>query len=464
MFFTENVDPTLGKQRRANLMELLAKTHERNLNTSCVVLFASYDEGNEPFLQDSTFMYFTGLEEPALVVVMDFQGTCTIFAPRYSVDRASWTLSVVKDIEADPARFGFKEFSFLGAPVAGHTVGPWFTQQGCINLIETLAGYIKQGGTVFASTTTHDSHGTYARVAYDRLCSLVPGLLERTGDMAALIAALRRRKEDVEFRTMLGAATLTVAAHMRAAGCIKSGVHEHVVRSSIDHTLATAGSWPAFPTIVASGASTLLPHHRCTLDKELKDGELVIVDCGARIDNYCADVSRTYPVSGKFTAKQKKLYNFVLGLHEELECRAVKGAWLSNERDPDNSLFHVAKKIVERQGYGPCLLHGIGHFVGLDVHDVGSHDEPLRVGDVITIEPGIYVREEGMGIRIEDMYLITEDGHVCLSTASPRGVRDIERLMADPYGCFESTFGISHDNDKQPRGRSKEGCQRSCCR
>ena len=137
----------------------------------------------------------------------------------------------------------------------------------------------------------------------------------------------------------------------------------------------------------------------------------------------------TYPVSGKFTKRQRELYDIVLDTQEYIAAIAKPGLWLSNKENPDMSLNHLARKYLNDQGYGEYFPHGIGHFLGIDVHDVGDAAQALQAGDVITIEPGIYIPQEGIGIRIEDDYWIVEDGAVRLSEFIPKKAEEIEQMM-----------------------------------
>ena len=162
----------------------------------------------------------------------------------------------------------------------------------------------------------------------------------------------------------------------------------------------------------------------------MNQGDVVVIDIGASYKRYCADVSRTYPVSGVFTQRQKELYDIVLETQEYIAAFAKPGMWLNNAEEPSKSLNHLAREFLkERGGYDTYFPHGIGHFVGLDVHDVGDSKIPLSKGDIITIEPGIYIPEERIGIRIEDMYWIVEGEAVCLSDSFPKTTIEIEELM-----------------------------------
>ena len=175
----------------------------------------------------------------------------------------------------------------------------------------------------------------------------------------------------------------------------------------------------------------------------------MVVDVGAEYDYYCADLTRTYPVSGSFTKRQKELYNLVLDTQEYVAKLAKPGMWLSNKEKPEKSLHHLAKKFLDdRGGYGKYFVHGIGHFLGMDVHDVGDIKEPLQDGDVFTLEPGIYIPEENIGIRIEDNYWIAKDGAVCLSESLPKKPDEIEAMMEEVVEPDEQDFNQVLDDDE----------------
>ena len=164
--------------------------------------------------------------------------------------------------------------------------------------------------------------------------------------------------------------------------------------------------------------------HYGSNDQQIQETGLVLIDTGAAWEHYSADVTRTIPVSGTFSAREKELYELVLNASNAAIQRVNPGA------DYYNDVHMTAKKTLDDAGYGQYFIHGTGHFLGLDVHDAGDYDLPLKAGVVITVEPGIYIPEEGIGIRIEDDILVTKDGPVVLSKHIPRTVEEIERTMA----------------------------------
>ena len=180
-------------------------------------------------------------------------------------------------------------------------------------------------------------------------------------------------------------------------------------------------------------------------NQKLVAGDLVVVDIGAEVDYYCADITRTYPVSGTFSKRQRDVYTIVLATQEYIASIAKPGMWLNNKEKPEQSLQHCAQKFLEKHNYHTYFPHGIGHFLGMDVHDVGDVHEPLQEGDVITIEPGIYLQKEQLGIRIEDDYWIVKDGVICLSDALPKEAHAIEEMAQSSMEFDEE----DHDDDVQ---------------
>jgi Xaa-Pro aminopeptidase len=257
---------------------------------------------------------------------------------------------------------------------------------------------------------------------------------------------MRRKKDMGEIEALYKAVEITMLAHEAAAHALGHGVLEGEVQANLEYMFTGSGARCAFPSIVAGGKNGTVLHYVENSD-QVKNGDLVIVDIGAENDYYCADLTRTYPVSGKFTQRQREIYNLVLATQEYIAELAKPGMWLSNKEHPDKSLNHLAKKYLSDRGYGHYFVHGIGHYLGLDVHDVGDYTTPLQEGDVITIEPGIYIPEEGIGVRIEDDFWIVRDGVVCLSDPLPRTVEEIEHFMKEGLEADDPAFAGEEEYD-----------------
>jgi Xaa-Pro aminopeptidase len=216
-----------------------------------------------------------------------------------------------------------------------------------------------------------------------------------------------------------------------------------VIEAEISHEYFRNGSrWHAYEPIIASGASACVLHY-VDNDKACVDGELLLMDFGAEYGNYNADLTRTVPVNGKFTARQKEVYNAVLEVYNVAKKHLTAGRTFEEyDKIVIQAMQEQLIKIgllnkVEVEGQSPeqplykkYFMHGVSHFLGLDVHDVGHKNAPIKAGMVLTIEPGIYIREEGIGIRIENNILVTENGNEELMPNVATTVEEIERAMA----------------------------------
>jgi Xaa-Pro aminopeptidase len=250
-------------------------------------------------------------------------------------------------------------------------------------------------------------------------------------DLSPVLAEMRLRKEPGEVELTRRAVMATVAAMGAAATRVRPGTREGEVDGAAFAALRACGAdgW-AFPPIVGSGQAGCVLHYDANRGL-LVDGELVVVDIGARWGYYCGDLTRTFPVNGRFTTKQRQLYDAVFAAYEAATASLAPGSTIGAARK-------AAFAVLERSGLqgdggrtlGQFFIHGIGHFLGLEAHDVGGEDPTLAPGMVLTIEPGVYLPEQGIGIRIEDNYLITEAGAENLSASLPCDAQAIERLLA----------------------------------
>jgi Xaa-Pro aminopeptidase len=243
-------------------------------------------------------------------------------------------------------------------------------------------------------------------------------------DLSPRIDALRQRKSEEEIDRIRRAVEITGTAFDAAARMIAPGVHEYQVESTVEYHFRYRGAdGPAFDTIAASGPNSTVLHYSKN-DRRMEAGDLLILDIGARWRGYAADVTRTFPVSGRFSDEQAEIYDIVLEAQRLAIERVRPGALYREDVDA------AARDHIEKAGYGDAFIHGTGHFVGLDVHDVGDYEVPLEPGMVLTVEPGIYLPEKGFGVRIEDVVLVTESGNEVLSAGIPRRREEIEAAMA----------------------------------
>lgn len=247
------------------------------------------------------------------------------------------------------------------------------------------------------------------------------------------LSSFRMIKSDEEIVKLSKAVDITNEGIKSIMSNSKPGMKEYQLEAHFDFTIKSLGAQNnAFATIAASGGNAVILHYEENND-DLKDNELVLMDLGAEFDNYCADITRTIPVNGKFTPRQKEIYNIVLKAMEETIAAVKPGLPFSElNKITTRVLTEECKRvglIKEDSEIGKYYYHGVSHFLGLDTHDVGKRGVDLEPGMVFTVEPGLYIAEENIGIRIEDDILVTEDGYRNLSEDIIKTVEDIEEFM-----------------------------------
>jgi Xaa-Pro aminopeptidase len=398
-------DPDLFKARRAALMEALdgrvAVLYGAEANSSGAT--------EQLFIQDSNFYYLTGISEPgaAFIIAPEAKTYKEILylQPRNPEDenyngRRSPLGDALEEIT------GFEKVSRISR-LGGDLTR--FLQS------SKKAAFL---GPIVSATSDIPPELELLRNAQER----VPGTsLE---NLAGLIPEMRRVKTAFEIEQIQKAVDVTGKGLVVAMQSIRPGMQEFQLQSLVDHTYEMEGAqFLGFSTILAWGPNTTVLHYTKN-NQVIQNSGLVLIDTGAAWEHYSADVTRTIPVSGKFSAREKELYELVLRAADEATKRLIVGA------NYHNDVNSTAKNMIREAGYGEYWMHGAGHFVGLDVHDAGDYDLPLKAGVVVTVEPGIYIPAEGIGIRIEDVVLVTEDGPVVLSRHIPRTVEDIESTMA----------------------------------
>lgn len=249
-----------------------------------------------------------------------------------------------------------------------------------------------------------------------------------------MLAAMRMVKDESEIACIREAIDLTDKGLRRVLGSLKPGMMEYQAQAEFEYTIRYHGAeGTAFSTIAGSGINGCMLHYE-TNHCEMEDGKLLLLDLGAKKKGYCADITRTYPVNGKYSERQKQIYDIVLAANLEVTKAAKPGLTLKQlneicKKKLAEGLMAISK-IGSEEEIGTYYMHGVSHHLGLDTHDAIAHDEtPLAPGMVITNEPGLYIDEEEIGIRIEDDLLITEGGCEVLSKAVPRTTEEIEALM-----------------------------------
>jgi len=277
-----------------------------------------------------------------------------------------------------------------------------------------------------------------------------------------ILHEMRLYKSEAEIHAMRQAIDVSISAHKRAMRSCRAGLFEYEIEADINHEFAIQRAVPSYPAIVGSGENTCILHYTDN-SAVLKNGDLLLIDAGAEVNYYAADITRTFPINGRFSELQRIIYELVL----KAQQAAIDEVYPDNFYDKPHEaavktivqglialdlLKGDLKTIIEKEAYKRFYMHRVGHWIGMDVHDVGDYkiDEEWRVFEpsmVLTIEPGIYIPagSEGVdkkwwniGVRIEDNVLVTETGCEILTAAMPKTVKDIEALMAGQNDLFSA--------------------------
>lgn len=427
MFYTQEKKLSRFKNRRTKIIEQIKLLNPKG-GAGALLLIADFESARHLFKQESSFYYLTGITEPAVVMCCYFDGPDVLYMPFYGKSREQWVQTNVS-IKSDKTNLSVDQIKYLGAEISGYSSAPFFTPERYSEIIADIKKNIGIGGVLY---TLMDSTGSRYFTQMQLVSRFQDWLSDQKitiADVSGVIHKLRRTKEDHEINLIYKAAQITSLAIQSAAKGIEPGKHEFQIQAVIEYIFReTAGADPAFPSIVATGKNTTILHSS-DRDTKLHADDLVVLDIGAEYGFYTSDLTRTFPVGGKFSARQKEVYDTVLQTQKHVESLAMPGMYLNNPKLPEKSLHHQAVKFLDKHGYSKFFAHGIGHFLGLDVHDVGSQEIPLQPGDVFTIEPGIYIPQENIGIRIEDDYAMADDGVVCLSGDLLKSTDDIENMM-----------------------------------
>jgi Xaa-Pro aminopeptidase len=403
---TEPFSPDVYRDRRARLL-----TH---LKSGVAVVFASMDiREDDEKRQDPDFAYLTGLTHEENAVLLLAPG---------SADREMLLLKPSRD-ETD------RRQSYRGGlPSRAIEVRTGFDE---VTRIERLPFYALRYAreshdrtlSLLVGASTLDGPEPQDLELFHKIAARLPGapIVDATGELRGM----RMAKEPREIEKIARASDITVAAHLEGWRAGKPGMREWDVKRVVEDSFRKGGARHfAYGSIVGSGPDGCVLHYPSD-DRVIADGDLVLVDAGAEVDHYATDVTRTFPASGRFTAEQRAVYDVVLRAQKAALAAVHPGVtW--------RELEAIAKKVIGEAGYYDFYIHHVGHYVGLEVHDVSSatYLEPIPESAVITIEPGIYIPQKHMGIRIEDTVVVTKTGHRNLSEKLPREPDEIERWMA----------------------------------
>lgn len=428
-------------KRRSNLLAQMSP------NSLCIVPAAKLsirsNDTEYGFRQNSDFHYLCGFPEPDALLVMSnqqhFEGELSVLfclakdplaeiwhGRRFGPDAAIEKYGFDQAFELDQTQDALTEL------MDGHQTV--YFSQGQDSEIDEL---------VFACIKTLRDAPKQSKCAPNN-----------TSDLRDIIHEMRLIKSAAEAEIMRQVGAISSKAHCRAMQFCSPGKYEFQLEAELHHEFAMQGArYPAYGTIVGSGDNACILHYTEN-QSQLVEGDLVLIDAGGELHGYAADITRTFPVSGRFSDSQSQLYNLVLDAQLQAFTLLKPGNTLKQATDLAIEVITAGliklgllngsvDANIEALTYREFFMHGLSHWLGLDVHDVGHYkidgsDRPLKAGMVITVEPGIYVSPTaqvdkkwcGIGIRIEDNLLITEQGHEVLTSAVPKTIADIESLMA----------------------------------
>jgi Xaa-Pro aminopeptidase len=374
----------------------------------CIALLGARGETSgvtEDYRQDGDFLWLTGLSEGEAWLLLapkaKYDRSVLFLRPR-DPERERWTGPRDPVSPALLERHGVDKV-LRGRPDRTAVAAALGTD--CVAIIAPVGEVKEDRPDVVLSRQVAESLGL--RVVFKR----------------DLLARLRATHEAPELALMERAVDITRAGHEAAARATVAGVTERDVQTKIEYAFFSNGATGlSYGSIVGSGVNGAVLHW-VRNDRVLAAGDLVVIDAAAEYGRYAADVTRTYPVSGRFSEEQARAYRAVYQAQEDIFAAIRPGTSMAD-------LQKVAEASLKRAGYLEAFIHGFGHFVGLDVHDAGRYDLPLPVGAVFTVEPGVYLPEKGFGVRIEDEVVVTETGYRLLSSKIPRKLEEVEAWVA----------------------------------
>ena len=427
------------KRRRAQLMKMMGKNSIAILPSSSEI--ARNRDVDFPFRQDSDFLYLTGFNEPDAVVVLApgrKHGEYILFCREKDPEQETWhgrragQEGAVETYGADDS-FPIDDIDDIlpglleGRESIYNVMGlsPEFDQR-LIGWVSHIKAQSRNGMQVPSEFLALDY----------------------------ILHDMRLFKSKAELKLMRQAAAINVVAHKRAMKLCEPGRYEYQVAAEFDHEFGLNNTQHAYPAIVGGGANSCILHY--TENNEvLTDGDLLLIDAGCEVQGYASDISRTFPVNGKYSAAQREVYDIVLAAQHAAIKKVKPG---NHWNDPHNAAVRIITKglmeikllkgnlakLIKEQAYRRFYMHRTGHWLGLDVHDVGDYKvgdqwRLLEPGMVLTVEPGIYIPAHSksvhrkwwnIGIRIEDDVLVTTTGCEVLTEALPREINEIEALMA----------------------------------
>lgn len=427
-------NPTEYRQRREQLMAKIGSGTAIFRSAPAAVM---HNDVEYAYRQDSDFFYLTGFNEAAAVAVLaphHEEHKFVLFVQPKDLEKETWH-GYRAGVEGAKELYGADE----AFPIA--------------ELAEKLPKYLEKADRIYYHFGRDRSFDQTVLNHWQRLMATYPK--RGTGptaieDSNIILHPMRLVKSETELALMRKAANISVAAHNRAQEFAKPGRYEYEIQAEIEHTFGLNGCTPAYPSIVASGYNSCVLHY-IENSRQMQENDLLLIDAGCACGYYNADITRTFPVSGKFTAEQQIIYDLVLQAQLQAISQVSPGNPYSKIHETAvrvlveglmdlKLLVGDIEEIIKEEKYKPFYMHRTGHWLGLDVHDVGVYQygenpQVLQAGQVLTVEPGIYIspyikpvegqpevpeKWRGIGVRIEDDVLVTVDSHEVLTAGVPK--------------------------------------------
>ncbi len=425
---SENINPQIFIENRKRFIAKMTK--------NSIAIFNSNDEipinGDAlyPFKQNADLFWLTGIRQ---------EDTMLVLFPDNPDKKYREVLVLVRPVELKEKWDGKRYRANEATAISGIQTIVWLESVDAL-----LQPMIHLADTIYLNTNENDRKASLIAVRDYRYAAELKARypLHNYLRSAKIMRELRAIKSPLEVAVLQQAIDITEKTFRRLLKFIKPGVWENQIEAEIYHEfLMNRSAGPAYGSIIAGGdrARTL---HYVANNQQCKDGELILMDFGAEYGSYCADLTRTVPVNGKYSKRQKEVYNACLHLHDYGKSLLKPGItvvkYTEMVGDEASKTFQkigllskndIKNETPDNRAYRKYLYHGISHHLGIDVHDLGTKTEPIKAGMLFTVEPGIYIEEEKFGVRVENNVWITKNGNVDLMKNIPRKAEEIERLM-----------------------------------
>ncbi len=426
--YSENINPQIFIDNRKRFIAQMEKNSIAIFNSNDEI--PSNGDALYPFKQNTDLYWLTGIKQ---------EDTMLILFPNHPDKKLQEVLVLVRPNELKEKWDGKRHRASEATALSGIKNIVWLDSIEA--LLQTM---IHLSDNIYLNTNENDRKANLLAVRDYRYAEEMKSRypLHRYMRSAKIMRDLRAIKSPLEVAVLQQAIDITEKTFRRLLKFVKPGVWENEIEATIYHEfLMNRSAGPAYGSIIAGGdrARTL---HYVANNQQCKNGELILMDFGAEYGGYCADLTRTIPVNGKFSKRQKEVYNACLHIHDYAKSLLKPGItvvkYTDMVGDEASKTFQkigllnksdIKNESPENRAYRKYLYHGISHHLGIDVHDLGTKTEPIKQGMVFTVEPGIYIEEENMGVRIENNIWITKNGNVDLMKNIPRKAEEIESLM-----------------------------------